>query len=153
MSKVKQRSYDKSVSISNPSPLERALTENRDAPLLTPKHHLVVPLPIRRDKYHCKPQSDTRRKNVSTRVPSASQATYTSSKSSTTSLGLPPLSFESHRILRLGSIPSSIIFHITGPNDMRRSLPIQIRNQPGFCKHVESPAPMPVPVQIRTPRR
>jgi hypothetical protein len=41
---------------------------------------------------------------------------------------------------------------IVGPKVFSWSLPIQIRNQFGLCMHVESAAPIPVPVHMRTPR-
>ena len=51
-----------------------------------------------------------------------------------------------------GSICLWINPEIVGPNVFSWSLPIQIKNQLGLWIHVDSAAPIPVPVQIRTPR-
>lgn len=92
--------------------------------------------------------------------------------SSCTESGLPPRFFESHRIMRSGSMLSWMRRDIVGPNVLSWSEPIQMRNlirmlddksdvvekksvcnyQLGFWIQVDKAAPIPVPVQIRIPR-
>jgi hypothetical protein len=66
--------------------------------------------------------------------------------------GRPPRFLESHRIMRSGSMCLCISPVMVGPKVRSWSDPIQIRNQSGDWMHVESAAPMPVPVQMRIPR-
>lgn len=66
--------------------------------------------------------------------------------------GRPPRFFESHSIIRSGSMCLWMRPVIVGPNVFSWSEPIQMRNQSGLWMQVESAAPMPVPVQILMPR-
>jgi hypothetical protein len=64
-----------------------------------------------------------------------------------------PRALESHSIMRSGGMLRRTRSAIAGPNVRSWSEPTQMRNQSGDCRHVESAAPTPVPVQTRTPRR
>jgi hypothetical protein len=74
------------------------------------------------------------------------------SLSSWTLSGLPPRFFESQRIILSGSMCFLMRPVMVGPKVRSWSEPIQMRNQSGLWMHVESAAPMPVPVQMRMPR-
>ena len=85
------------------------------------------------------------------KITSALQETHVSFNNFIVS-GRPPRFLLSHSIMRSGSILLCISADTVGPNVRSWSDPIQIRNQFGDWMHVESAAPMPVPVQIRMPR-
>lgn len=54
--------------------------------------------------------------------------------------------------MRSGSMLLWMSAEMVGPKVRSWSDPIQMKNQLGLCIHVESAAPMPVPVQMRIPR-